>query len=183
MLYTETKLYFLLHTAAQRCLSPAVIALNLFFHMKLSWWSSFPPESSIAELQPRCTVTDSTSVWGLLRFPAGEKKRKKKTLSHFISSIRKREEKNLLQTSSRCRKWHKVWQGSLSAAFLMLFFLLSQIISLHSFSPFFKTIWVFLELPFFFRMRNVKYRCWNKGTLWCKSLASSEFMSKHKKGG
>lgn len=111
----------------------------------------------------------------------GEKKKKK--LCHTLfPPLEKGKKKNLLQTSSRCRKWHKVWQGSLSAAFLMLFFLLSQIISLHSFGPFFKTIWVFLEL-LSFRMRNVKYRCWNKGTLWCKSLASSEFMSKHKKGG
>lgn len=55
-----------------------------------------------------------------LRFPAGEKK-KRKCLSHFISSIKKKKEekKNPRQTSSQCRKWHKVWQGSLSAAVLM----------------------------------------------------------------
>lgn len=88
---TVNKLHFLTYFGImQRCTSSfpsVVVALNQFSSWSLDGEAVFPPESSIAELQPRCTVTDSTSVWGVFtcRFPAG---RKKKKLSHFISSIK-----------------------------------------------------------------------------------------------
>lgn len=64
--------------AALLCLSPAVV-LNQFFPVKFSWWSSFPPESSFGELQPRFILTDSTSVWRLLlsEFQQGSGRRRK----------------------------------------------------------------------------------------------------------
>lgn len=127
-------------------LPAAVVALKL---LKFSCWSSFPPESSIAELQPQCTVTDSTAAWGLLGFQLGRKRNVCHTLvPQFIYFFKKRGGKkssaNFISAENDTKSEGEVYLQPPWCSF----FLLSQIISRQSFDPF-KDDLRFLRAAFF----------------------------------
>lgn len=86
-----------------------VVALNQFLCVKLSWWSSFPPESSSSSV--------FTAEWRTPHYFLHFQKKRKKKKSHFISFIKKKKlqlgvENNTKSSSSHFQSlFQDIWES------------------------------------------------------------------------